>query len=74
MTVSNITSDNEWQPMTTSGTTSGTMSDNEWQRVTKIDNEWLFRPICFFLENSTNRHSKENPLNLEEDFEEDLLN
>ena len=27
---------NEWQRMTTSGTT----SDNEWQRVTTSDNEW----------------------------------
>ena len=61
--------------MTTSGTTSGTMSDNEWQRVTTIDNEWLFRPIYFFFrEDSTNWRPKENPLNLEEDFEEDLLN
>ena len=30
------TSDNEWQQVTTSGTT----SDNEWQRMTTIDNEW----------------------------------
>ena len=41
------------------------------QRVTTNDNEWLFRPIFFFFfrEDSTNRHPKENPLNLEEDFE-----
>ena len=45
------------------------------QRVTTNDDEWLFRPIFFFFrEDSTNRHPKENPLNLEEDFEEDLLN
>ena len=37
---------NEWQRVTTSGTTSDsdwqqvTTSDNEWQRVTKNDNEW----------------------------------
>ena len=34
------TNDNEWQQVTTSGTTSGTASDNEWQRVTKTDNKW----------------------------------
>ena len=28
----------------------------------------------FSRENSTNSHLKENPLNLEEDYEEDLLN
>ena len=37
-------SDNEWQRVTTSGTTSGTTSDNEWQRVeqrvTTNDIEW----------------------------------
>ena len=67
-------SENEWQPMATSGTTSGTMGDSEWQRVTTIDNEWLFRSIYFlFREDSTNKHPKENPSNLEEDFEEDLL-
>ena len=66
--------------MATSGTTSGTTSDsewyNEWQLVTTNDNEWLFQPIFFFFfrEESTNRHPKENPLNLEEDLEEDLLN
>ena len=35
---------NEWQRVTTSGTTSGTSSDNEWQRVVQrvitSDNEW----------------------------------
>ena len=67
-------SENEWQPMATSGTTSGTMGDSEWQRVTTIYNEWLFRSIYFFFrEDSTNKHPKENPSNLEEDFEEDLL-
>ena len=46
------------------------------QRVTTNDDEWLFRPIFFFFsrEDSINRHPKENPLNLEKDFEEDLLN
>ena len=28
----------------------------------------------FFREDFTNRHPKENPLNLREDFEEDVLN
>ena len=40
MTTSGTTSDNEWQRVTTSGTT----SDNEWQRMTTSgttsDNEW----------------------------------
>ena len=49
-------------------TTSATTSDNEWQRVVILAN------IPFFLEEPTNGHPKENPLNLEEDFEEDLLN
>ena len=76
---SGIISDNEWQRMaascTTSGTTSGTTSDNEWKRVTTNYNEWLFRPILFcFWEDSTNSQPKENPLNFEEDFKEDLLN
>ena len=45
-----ITNDNEWQQMTTSGTTHDSewervlqrmaTSDNEWQRVTMNDNEW----------------------------------
>ena len=47
---------------------------NEWQLVTTTDNEWLFHFLFFFREESTNRHPKENPLNLEEDLEEDLLN
>ena len=34
-----------------------------------------FGQFSFFSrENSTNRHPKENPLNFEEDFEDDLLN
>ena len=60
VTTSGITRDNEWQWMTTSGTT----SDNEWQWVV-ISANFLFS----FREDSTNRHPKENPLNLEEDFE-----
>ena len=69
------TNEYEWQRMTTSGT----MSDNEWhkqwQRVTTSGNEWLFRLIlnCFWKK-PTNRHPKGHPLNLEEDFEDDLLN
>ena len=64
-------------------TKSGTMSDNEWynewynewQRLKTNDNEWLFRPIFHFFEReeSSNRHPKENPLNFEDDFEEELL-
>ena len=39
------------------------------------DNGGLFRPIFFFFrDESANSHPKENPLNLEEEFEEDLLN
>ena len=37
------------------------------------DSEWLFWPIFFFFREITDRHPKENPLNLEEDLEEDLL-
>ena len=40
VTTSGTTSDNKWQRVTTSGTTSGTTSDNEWQRMTTNDNEW----------------------------------
>ena len=69
---------NEWQWITTSGTTSSTTSDNEWysewQQVTMNDSERLFWPIFFFFrEEITNRHPKENLLNLEEDLDEDLL-
>ena len=35
-----MTSDNECQRMTTSGTTSGTPRDNEWQQIATSDNEW----------------------------------
>ena len=66
VTTSGITSDNDWQRMS--------KSDNEWQRVTTNDNEWLFWPIFIFREEPTKRHPKENPLNLQEDLEEDLLN
>ena len=42
--MSGTSSDNEWQRVTTSYTTSGTTSGNEWQRVTTSgktsDNEW----------------------------------
>ena len=41
--------------------------------MTTNDNERLFQPV-FFREELTNRHPKENPLNLEEDLEEDLSN
>ena len=63
-------------------TTSGTKSENEWrndwynevaQRMTMSD---YCDQFCFFFsrEDATNRHLKENPLNLEEECEEDLLN
>ena len=63
----------------------GTTSGSEWQRVvqrvvqrvTTSDNEWqwvvILANFLFFREEITNRHPKENPLNLEEDLEEDLL-
>ena len=51
-----------------------TKSDNEWQRVTTNDNEWLFWPIFIFRDEPTKKYPKENPLNLQEDLEEDLLN
>ena len=40
MTTSGTTSDNEWQRMTTSGTTSDNEWYKEWQRMTTSDNEW----------------------------------
>ena len=33
-----ITSENEWQWKTASGTKSGTTSDSEWQQMTTSDN------------------------------------
>ena len=62
---------NEWQRVTT--------SDNQWQRVVQRVVRWVttnenecqritmsgyFGQFTFFREDSTNRHSKENPLNL----------
>ena len=70
---------NEWQRMATNDKE----SYNEWQKViqrmTNSDNEWqwvviLANFLFFFREESINRHVKENPLNLEEDLEDDLLN
>ena len=68
----------EWQRVTASGT----KSDNEWQRVTRNENEWYnewqlmttsdhFGWFFFFFqirEEPTNKHPKENSLNLEEDL------
>ena len=58
--------------------TIGTTSDNDWQRMTATDNEgkWVVvsANFFFFREEPSNKHPKENPLNLEEDREEDLLN
>ena len=45
-----------------------TTSDNEWQWVVTSAN------FLFLREEPTNRNPKENPLNLEEGLEEDLLN
>ena len=67
------TNDNEWQRMTT--------GDNESQRLvqrmTTNVNEWPFQLIFLFFhikEDPTTKHPKENFLNLEEAFEEGLLN
>ena len=46
------------------------MSGIEWERM-KMSG--YFRHFLF-REESTKRHPKENPINLEEDLEEDLLN
>ena len=79
-------SDNEWQQVTKSVTT----SDNEWQRVTTNYNEWynewkqvtrsdslwFFQQIFLFSQirnEPTTTHPKENYLNVEEDLEEDLV-
>ena len=63
-----------WQRVTTSGTT----NDNGWQRMTTSDNKWQWVVISanflFFWDESADRHLKENPLNLKEDLEDDLLN
>ena len=63
----------EWQRVTANGTT----SENEWrvvkrvvQRVTTNDNKWSFR----IRDEPTTKRPKENPLNLEEDFEKRRLN
>ena len=67
--------------MTTNSTTSDKEWYNKWQRVTTDNNvrqritmSGYFGQFPFFWEESTNRHPKENPLTLEEDLEEDLLN
>ena len=61
-------SDNEWQQVVQQVTT----NNNEWQRITMSGYFGQF--FIFFREYSTNSHPKENPLRLEENFEEDLLN
>ena len=53
-------SENEWQPIITSGTT----SDNEWQRVTISANFSFFK----IREEPTTKHHKENSLNIEKDL------
>ena len=53
-------SENEWQPVITSGTT----SDNEWQRVTISANFSFFQ----IREEPNTKHPKENSLNIEEDL------
>ena len=79
-TTSGITSDNEWQQVATNDEWY-----NEWQRVVQRvetgDNEWqrmtisgCFDQFPFCGEEPTNRHPKENPLHLEVELEEDILN
>ena len=53
------TNDNESQQMTP--------NDNEWQQVVILVNFLLFR----IREEPTTMHSKENPLNIEDDLEDD---
>ena len=61
-------SDNEWQRVVQLVTT----NNNEWQRITMSG---YFGQFSFsFRKDFTDRHPKENPLNLKEDFVEDLLN
>ena len=64
------TSDNEWQTVVEPVTTSGKTSDNEWQGVVISANFPVFR----VKEEPTTKNFEEKPLNLEEDFEEGLLN
>ena len=74
------TSDNEWQRVITSGTTSDNEWYNEWQRITMIDNEWqwvvILANFAFFRirEEPTTIHPKENSLNIKDYLEERLLN
>ena len=63
------TSDNEWQPMTTSAT----VSDNERKRVTANGHFAKF-PVFLIREEPTTMHPKQNFLNSEKDLEERLLN
>ena len=58
----------EWYIELQQVTANGTASDNEWHGV------FISANFLFFRQEPTNRHPKENPLNLEEDLEEDLLN
>ena len=61
---------NEWQRMTTSGTT----NDNEWQQMTKSDNEWQRVAISAnfsfsqIREEATIKHPKESSLNIKENL------
>ena len=57
------TSDNEWQRVTTSGTTNGN-EWHEWQRVTVSANFSFFQ----IREEASTKHSKEDSLNVEEDL------
>ena len=77
------TNDNELQRMTANDNEQQRVvqwmvtSDNEQQRVTTNGNKWLFRLILLFLqirEGPTTKQPKEKLLNLEKDFEKDLLN
>ena len=64
------TSDNEWQTVVEPVTTSGETNDNEWQGVVISANFPVFR----VKEEPTTKNFEEQPLNLEEDYEEGLLN
>ena len=69
------TNDNDWQGMTTSGTTGDNEWYNKWQRVTTrsttSDNEWQQVTISAnfsFFQIREEPTTKKNSLNLEEDL------
>ena len=72
------TSYSEWQWVAQRVITSVKTSYNKWQRMIASDMEWQWVVIStnflFFGEEPSNRHPKENPLNLDEDLEEEPFN